>query len=60
MGTVEEETDESMYWMELLIGANVVEWAKTDLPMKEAQQLLAIAISSIKTARKSKQRKSTS
>lgn len=44
--------DESMYWMELLIGAKVVEATKTEFLMKEAKELLAITIASIKTARK--------
>ena len=56
MGIVEEEVDESMYWMELLIGAKVVEATNTDSLMKEAKELLAITIASIKTARKNKKR----
>ncbi len=54
MGIVEEEVDESMYWMELLIGANVVEAIQTDSLIKEGKELLAITIASIKTARKNK------
>jgi four helix bundle protein len=54
MGIVEEEVDESMYWMELLIGAKVVKATKTESLMKEAKELLAITIASIKTARKNK------
>jgi four helix bundle protein len=42
MGIVEEEVDESMYWMELLIGAKVVEATKIESLMKEAKELLAI------------------
>ena len=56
MGIVEEEADESIYWMELLIGAEVVEATKTEFLMKEAKELLAITIASIKTARKNKRR----
>ncbi len=54
MGTVEEEADESIYWMELLIEAKVVEATKTTSLMKEAKELLAITIALIKTARKNK------
>jgi four helix bundle protein len=54
MGIVEEEADESIYWMELLIGAKVLEPTKTESLIKEGKQLLAIAISSIKTARKNR------
>lgn len=52
MGTVEEETDESLFWMELLIEAGIVESGKLESLMKEADEILAITVSSIKTARK--------
>ena len=53
MGVIEEEADETIYWMELLIEAGLVR--KDDLIslLDEANQILAITISSIKTARKS-------
>jgi four helix bundle protein len=54
MGTVEEELDESIYWMELLIGATVVEATETEFLTKEAKELLAITIASINTAMKNK------
>ena len=54
MGIVEEEADESIYWLELLIGAKVVDATETELLIKEAKELLAITIASIKTARKNK------
>ena len=54
MGTVEEETDESLFWMELLIEAGIVESGKLESLMKEADEILAITVSSIKTARKKK------
>jgi four helix bundle protein len=51
MGIVEEECDESIYWMELLIESGIVEENKlTDL-MDEANQILSIVVASIKTAR---------
>ena len=54
MGIVEEEADESIYWMELLIEAGLVR--KDDLIplLDEADQILAITVASIKTARKGK------
>jgi four helix bundle protein len=54
MGIVEEETDETIYWMELLIEAGIIH--KDDLIplLDEANQILAITVSSIKTARKGK------
>ena len=54
MGIVEEETDESLYWMELLIEAKIIESKKLEALMKEADELLAITVASIKTARKTK------
>ena len=52
MGIVEEEADETLYWMELLSEADIVESEKLALLMKEADELLSIAVASIKTARK--------
>jgi four helix bundle protein len=52
MGIVEEETDECLYWMELLLAAGLVTFEEASPLMNEANQLLSIAVSSIKTARK--------
>jgi four helix bundle protein len=54
MGIVEEEADETIYWMELLIESGLI--SKNDLIhlLDEANQILAITISSIKTARRCK------
>ena len=54
MGTVEEETDESLYWMELLIEAEIVESVKLESLMNEADEILAITVASINTARRKK------
>ena len=54
MGTVEEETDESLYWMELLIEAEIVKLDKLESLMEEVNELLAITVSSIKTAKNKK------
>jgi len=54
MGIVEEEADESLYWMELLIEAGIEVSLQMKALMKEAGELLAITVASIKTARKSK------
>jgi len=52
MGIVEEEADESLYWMELLIEAGIVKDDLLESLMKEGDELLAITVSSINTARK--------
>jgi hypothetical protein len=54
MGIVEEESDESLYWMELLIEAGIEANTKMEALMKEAEELLAIRVASIKTARRTR------
>ena len=54
MGIVEEEVDESLYWMELLIEAGMEVSGNMEALMKEAGEILAITVASIKTARKNK------
>ena len=51
MGTVEEEADETIYWMELLIDAEIVKRSRIADLLDEADQILSIVISSIKTAK---------
>jgi len=51
MGIVEEETDESAFWIEMLVDTNLM---KADLIadlLDEAEQLTKIFVSSINTAR---------
>ena len=52
MGIVEEEADESIYWMELLIDANLVAPELMANLINEGNELLAIVVVSIKTARR--------
>ncbi|MFQ5772776.1 MAG: four helix bundle protein [bacterium] len=51
---VEEEADESLYWMELLIEAELVEQNRLLDLMEEGDEIIALVVSSIKTARKNK------
>ena len=51
MSTVEEEADETGYWIELLIETNAVSPKAVAAIMSEADQLVRIAVASIKTAR---------
>jgi four helix bundle protein len=53
MGTVEEEADESGYWMELLVDAGKIKPVKVSALIQEASELTAITVSSVNTARKS-------
>jgi four helix bundle protein len=50
---VEEECDESLFWMELLVDNNLVKASRLSGLMKEADEILAIVVSSAKTARSS-------
>jgi len=54
MRIVEEECDESMYWMELLVESGMVELRRLDDIMKEADEIVSLVITSIKTARSRK------
>jgi four helix bundle protein len=56
MGIVEEEADEAIYWMELLVDSSCVRAAGVHALLQEADELLAIAVSSIKTARMTRDR----
>jgi len=51
MGTVEEEADETIYWMEILIDAEIVKQSRIADLLDEADQILSIVITSIKTAK---------
>ncbi|MFO0823514.1 MAG: four helix bundle protein [Gemmataceae bacterium] len=51
MGIVEEEADESAYWMELLVESELVKQESiTDL-RREAGEIVAMVVASIRTAR---------
>jgi len=51
---VEEECDESLFWMELLVDNSFVKPSRLASLMKEADEILAIVVSSAKTARTSR------
>jgi len=48
---VEEELDESLYWMELLIEAKIITEQKLNDLKKEGNELLSIIVSSIMTSK---------
>ncbi len=52
LGIAEEEADESIYWMQMLIQAGLVEAPRLDPLMQEAEELLAIIVASIRTAKR--------
>jgi four helix bundle protein len=48
---VEEETDESLYWMEMLVEADIVPKAKLHDLTEEGTEILKIVVASTRTAR---------
>jgi four helix bundle protein len=50
---VEEECDESLFWMELLVDNGIIRELRLAGLMKEANEILAIVVASTKTARMS-------
>ena len=51
LGIVEEECDESLYWLEMLVETNQIKPILVSGLMKEGEEILAIAVASAKTAR---------
>ena len=51
LGIVEEECDESIYWMELLVDSNVVKAEMLDELIGEANEILAMVVASIRTSK---------
>lgn len=54
MGIVEEEADETLYWLELLLEAKLVTVEQIQHLQKEANEITSIVVASIKTARSNK------
>jgi four helix bundle protein len=54
MGIVEEEADETIYWMELLVGSGILQQSAVGELQTEGDQIVRIVVSSINTARGNK------
>jgi len=52
LGIVEEETDESQFWLELVEERRLADAERVSSLSDEARQLVAIVVSSIRTARR--------
>ena len=48
---VEEEADESIYWMELLVEAHIIPESRVAELMSETNEIVAMTVASIKTLR---------
>jgi len=51
MGTVEEECDESLFWMELIVDSQRLKFTQLQPLICEGTELLAMTVASIKTAK---------
>ena len=52
LGIVEEEADESLFWLEVMVDSNLVTKPRVERLLAEADQLTAIIVASVKTARR--------
>ena len=51
LGIVEEEADESLFWLELVVEANLIPACRVEDLIQEADELTAIFVASRKTAK---------
>jgi four helix bundle protein len=56
MGIVEEECDETLYWLDLLIELQLVSHSRLQDLRSEANEILSIVVASIRTARRNAKR----
>jgi four helix bundle protein len=49
LGIVEEEADETLYWLELLVESGLMSADKLKSLMQESTEILAMTVASIKT-----------
>ena len=54
MGTVEEEADEVLFWLELIVRSGKLPASRLQPLMDEANQILSIIVSSINTAKRNR------
>jgi four helix bundle protein len=52
LGIVEEEADETLFWLEIAVEARLVPEDKVKALLKEADELTAIFVASLKTAKR--------
>ena len=54
LAIVEEEADESLYWMELLIDAKIIPEQKLSILMNDLNEIISMIVASIRTMRSKK------
>jgi four helix bundle protein len=52
LGIVEEESDETLFWLEIIEEMNICDRSTVHLLMQECDEIVAIVVSSIKTAKR--------
>ncbi len=55
---VEEEADETLYWLEILVEAELMSLSRVADLMKETDEIIAMTVASLKTLRNRNNRKS--
>ena len=51
LGTVEEEADETLYWLEMIVDAGLFPSCKLSDIMREGEEILSMIVASRKTLR---------
>jgi len=51
LGIVEEESDETIYWLEILVESGIASGNSVEILLKEANEITSIIVSSLKTAK---------
>jgi four helix bundle protein len=51
LGLVLEEADETLFWLKLLVAADVVRRERINLPLDEANRLVSIFVASLRTVK---------
>jgi four helix bundle protein len=54
LSTVEEEADETLFWLEVINELEIFQYQKLDLLMKENNEIISIVVASINTAKMNK------
>ena len=52
LSVVEEEADETLFWLEVIKEMKIFQYSKLDTLIKENDEILAIVVASIRTAKK--------
>lgn len=52
LGIVLEESDETLFWIELLIDTGIVASDKAKVPLREANELVSIFVASLRTVKR--------